>query len=195
MKSSAREFTLTLTRVEMPRVGGDGHRLTTWIRRENGARRRGWWRCCRCGRRSFGSFLGLLFRHWLRWLLQQKIKLNSKVNRNRVLLATNIGNLKPVIKCLSTPIWLAVFLINWLMLECLGRGWREWRRRLRGSELWLRIFRLKLQFASVTSASEQTLFSLPSDGIILQSGGGHYIGNMFTRSLSAYRSPEQLFIL
>ena len=123
MKSSAREFTLTLTRVEMPRVGGDGHRLPTWIRRENGARRRGWWRCCRCGRRSFGSFLGLLFRHWLRWLLQQKIKLNSKVNRNRVLLATNIGNLKPVIKCLSTPIWLAVlWLIDWCLNVLEGGG-------------------------------------------------------------------------
>ena len=31
-----------------------------------------------------------------------------------------------------------------------------------------------LQFASVTS--EQTLFSIPADGIKLQSGGGHYSG-------------------
>ena len=122
-KKQRKEFTLTLTRVEMPRVGGDGHRLTTWIRRENGARRRGWWRCCRCGRRSFGSFLGLLFRHWLRWLLQQNIKLNSKVNRNRVLLATYIGNLKPVIKCLSTPVWLAVlWLIDWCWNVLEGGG-------------------------------------------------------------------------
>ena len=33
-----------------------------------------------------------------------------------------------------------------------------------------------LQFAFVTSVSEQTLFCIPSDGIKLQSGGGHYSG-------------------
>ena len=33
-----------------------------------------------------------------------------------------------------------------------------------------------LQFAFVTSVSEQTLFCIPTDGIKLQSGGGHYSG-------------------
>ena len=32
------------------------------------------------------------------------------------------------------------------------------------------------QFAFVTSVSEQTLFCIPSDGIRLLSGGGHYSG-------------------
>ena len=34
----------------------------------------------------------------------------------------------------------------------------------------------KLQFAFVTSVAEQTFFCIPSDGIKLQSGEGHYIG-------------------